>query len=55
MAPLRYLPRFDAPLLTEALAGDLVTVYDTEEGWGWAQRGRDNYVGYIPLDTLSEV
>jgi hypothetical protein len=52
-APLRYVPRFDGPLLTEALVGDLVTVYDVQEGWGWAQLGRDGYVGYIPLDTLS--
>jgi hypothetical protein len=52
-AQLRYLPRFDAPLLTEALVGELVTVYDVEEGWGWAQLGRDGYVGYIPLDALS--
>jgi cell wall-associated NlpC family hydrolase len=52
-APMRYLPRFDAPLLTEALVGDLVTVYAVEEGWGWAQSNRDSYVGYIPLDTLS--
>ena len=52
-AALRYLPRFEAPLLTEALVGDLVTVYDIEEGWGWGQLGRDKYVGYIPLDSLS--
>jgi cell wall-associated NlpC family hydrolase len=52
-APMRYLPRFDAPLLTEALVGDLATIYDVEEGWGWAQLGRDGYVGYLPLDTLS--
>jgi hypothetical protein len=52
-APMRYIPRFDAPLLTEAMVGDLVTIYDVEEGWGWAQSGRDGYVGYIPLDTLS--
>ncbi len=52
-APLRYVPRFDAPLLTEALVGELATVYDVEESWGWAQLGRDSYVGYIPLDSLS--
>jgi cell wall-associated NlpC family hydrolase len=52
-APMRYIPRFDAPLLTEALVGDLITVYDIEDGWGWAQSNRDGYVGYIPLDTLS--
>lgn len=52
-APLRHLPRFDAPLMTEALIGELVTVYDKQEGWGWAQLHRDGYVGYVPLDTLS--
>lgn len=52
-APMRYIPRFDAPLLTETLVGDLVTVYDVEEGWGWSQSSRDGYVGYLPLDTLS--
>jgi hypothetical protein len=53
VAPLRYLPRFDSPLLTEAMVGDLITVYDIEDGWGWSQASRDGYVGYIPLDTLS--
>src|SRR5262245_61673112 len=52
-APLRYLPRFDSALLTEALVGELITIYDTEAGWGWGQLGRDGYVGYIPLDALS--
>jgi cell wall-associated NlpC family hydrolase len=52
-APMRYIPRFDAPLLTEALVGDLVTIYDVEDGWGWSQSSRDGYVGYIPLDALS--
>lgn len=52
-APVRYMPRFDAPLLTEALVGEMVTVYDVEDGWGWAQLSRDGYVGFIPLDTLS--
>ena len=53
VAPIRHLPRFDSPLLTEALVGELITIYDVEEGWGWAQASRDGYVGYIPLDTLS--
>jgi hypothetical protein len=52
-APVRYLPRFDAPLLTEALLGELVMVYDSEAGWGWSQLQHDSYVGYIPLDCLS--
>jgi len=52
-APMRLVPRFDAPLLTEALVGELVTIYDLEDGWGWAQLQRDGYVGYVPMDCLS--
>ncbi len=51
-APVRREPRPDAPLDTEALAGELVQVYEREEGWAWAQLARDGYVGYIPDDAL---
>jgi cell wall-associated NlpC family hydrolase len=51
-APLRHEPRADAPLETEALLGEAVTVYDESEGWGWAQLERDGYVGYLPLVSL---
>jgi cell wall-associated NlpC family hydrolase len=52
-APLRNEPRPDAPLLTEALKGERVTVYeDNEEGWGWAQLQTDSYVGWLPLSAL---
>jgi len=56
-APLRRSPAPDAPLETEALYGEKVTVYDESEGWAWAQLERDLYVGYLPLarlGTLSE-
>ena len=37
-APLRREPRPDAPLSTEALKGERVTIYDTNgEGWAWGQ------------------
>ena len=37
-APLRREPRPDAPLETEALKGERVTVYDANgEGWAWGQ------------------
>ena len=49
---VRRAPRADAPLETEALMGEAVTVYDEEEGWAWAQLGRDGYVGYLPADAL---
>ncbi|WP_170936957.1 MULTISPECIES: C40 family peptidase [Rhodomicrobium] len=53
VAPVRIVPRFDAPLTTEALCGELVTVYDAAEGWAWVQLEQDNYVGYMPMDNLS--
>jgi cell wall-associated NlpC family hydrolase len=51
-APVRRSPQPDAPLETEALFGEAVTVYDESEGWAWAQLGRDQYVGYLPLAAL---
>jgi cell wall-associated NlpC family hydrolase len=51
-APLRRLPVSDAPLETEALYGETVTVYDESEGWAWAQLDRDSYVGYLPIAAL---
>ena len=51
-APLRREPATDAPLETEALFGEWVTVYDESEGWGWVQLERDRYVGYLPLIAL---
>jgi hypothetical protein len=52
-APIRMGPRFDSPLATEALSGELVTVYDERGGWAWAQTHYDGYVGYMPLDCLT--
>jgi cell wall-associated NlpC family hydrolase len=51
--PLRREPRFDATLDTEALRGEIVTVYDESEGWAWVQLSRDGYVGYMPGDGLT--
>ena len=45
-APLRREPAPDAPLDTEALKGERVTVYETtQEGWAWGQLAGDGYVG----------
>jgi Bacterial dipeptidyl-peptidase Sh3 domain/NlpC/P60 family len=52
-APLRQKPRSDSALLTQALFGEVVTVYEESEGWVWGQLNDDGYVGYIPLHTLS--
>jgi hypothetical protein len=51
--PLRVGPHFDAPLATEALLGEIMTVFDVQNGWGWVQLHNDGYVGYAPLDGLS--
>ena len=51
-APLRRSPQADAPLETEALFGEIVTIYDQGEGWAWAQLERDQYVGYLPSTAL---
>jgi cell wall-associated NlpC family hydrolase len=53
-APLRHEPRPDAPLLTEALNGERVAIYDSnEEGWAWGQLAADNYVGWLPSAALA--
>lgn len=53
VAPLRRSPSHDAPLETEALKGERVTIYDrNEEGWAWGQLDGDGYVGWLPDSAL---
>src|SRR5262245_3482092 len=53
-APVRRTPAPDAPLGTEALKGERVTIYETtEEGWAWGQLESDGYVGYLPANALA--
>jgi len=53
-APLRREPRGDAPLLTEALKGERVTIYDgNAEGFAWGQLSADDYVGWLPANALA--
>ncbi len=51
-APVQREPRKDAPLDTEALCGDIVTVFEAGEGWAWGQLASDGYVGYLPSERL---
>jgi cell wall-associated NlpC family hydrolase len=51
--PLRLRPAAKRGFETEALFGETVKVYDQREGWAWVQLDRDDYVGYVPVDTLS--
>lgn len=53
IAPLRQAPRADAMLMSQALLGERVTIYDRDaEGWAWGQLERDGYVGYLPDAAL---
>ena len=52
-APVREAPSPDAPLMTEALMGERVTVYEfDDEGWAWGQLANDGYVGWLPANAL---
>jgi cell wall-associated NlpC family hydrolase len=54
-APVRRDPSPEAPLDTEALHGERVTVYDDNgEGWCWGQLGFDGYVGWMPTNALAQ-
>jgi cell wall-associated NlpC family hydrolase len=53
IAALRSAPAPDATLLTEALCGERMTVYETDdEGWAWGQLAADKYVGWIAASAL---
>ena len=53
VAPVRLRPAGDATLATEALFGEPVTVFETDdEGWSWGQLLTDGYVGYMPSATI---
>ena len=47
VADLKRRPEAAAPLDTQLLAGEIVTVYDEADGWAWVQNRTDDYVGYI--------
>lgn len=53
LAPLRREPSDTAPLDTEALRGERVTMFETNaNGWSWVQLAADRYVGWMPSDAL---
>ncbi len=53
-AAVRREPSHEAGVETEALFGEIVTVYETVAGWSWVQLERDAYVGYLEASTLSD-
>lgn len=55
-APVRKAAAADAMLLTEALRGERVAVFErsADGKWVWAQLQDDRYVGWMPSDCLAE-
>ena len=54
IAPVRIAPTSEAELMTQALKGERVTIYDRNgEGWAWGQLDRDGYVGWLPDASLA--
>ena len=51
--PLRGAPDARQSWTTEALFGELVTVFEERDGWAWVQLERDGYVGYLRPAALS--
>jgi cell wall-associated NlpC family hydrolase len=55
LAPLRERPSAEATLLTQALKGERVTIYDHNgEGFAWGQLNGDGYVGWLPDRALTK-
>jgi cell wall-associated NlpC family hydrolase len=55
LAPLREGPSSDALLVSQALKGERVTIYDrNSEGFAWGQLNSDGYVGWLPDRALTK-
>lgn len=52
--PLLRRPAADAPMDSQILPGEAVTVFDEADGWAWAQCRHDSYVGYLRREALAE-
>lgn len=51
---LRDRPDLKAAWTTEALFGEIATVYERKDGWAWIQLERDGYVGYVHESALTD-
>jgi cell wall-associated NlpC family hydrolase len=55
LVPLREGPSAEAALLTQALKGERVTIYDHNgEGFAWGQLNSDGYVGWLPDRAMAK-
>jgi cell wall-associated NlpC family hydrolase len=53
VADLRRDPSPQAPIETQVLFGEDVTIYDEDEGYAWVQLKSDSYVGYMSSNALA--
>ncbi len=55
IAALRRMPSHEARLDTQALLGETVVIYETnDEGWAWGQIETDGYVGWLSANALGQ-
>jgi cell wall-associated NlpC family hydrolase len=52
-ASIRRAPAPDAGQETQALFGEIFTIYDEKDGWAWGQAQLDSYVGYVLSSELT--
>lgn len=51
---IRREPRPDASVDSQALYGETMLLFEDQEGFGWAQLQTDDYVGYVPMNALTQ-
>lgn len=52
-APVHRSPDAASTMETEALTGEVFSVFDRKGDWCWGQLESDNYVGYLPTASLT--
>lgn len=45
-------PSHDAPIVSEAIHGEPVRIFEEQEGWAWVQLETDSYVGWMSGEAL---
>jgi len=55
VADVRRRPEAGAPLDTQFLFGEAVSVFEEKGGWAWVRSATDGYVGYVKANTLGEM
>lgn len=51
---LRSEPRPDSGPQTQIIFGDMVRVFEEQDGWSWVQAERDGYTGYVSSTSLEK-